>query len=92
MFDLPMKQIVLASIIASAGLVGCNSYDTTNHGNAVSLEPAHNFLGIVKTEPSSFAAPRNSSINLSTTELYSRRAVTGDRVTLLWGAITLTDY
>jgi len=39
-----MKQLALATLIASAGLVGCNTYDTANHGKAVSLEPSHNFL------------------------------------------------
>jgi hypothetical protein len=29
---------------------------------------------------------------LSTNELYSRRTSSGDRIVLLWGAITITDY
>ena len=50
-----MKQLVLATLIASAALVGCTTYDTPNHGRNVSMEPAHNFLGIVKVESGSYA-------------------------------------
>ena len=87
-----MKQIALLTLIASAALVGCNSYDTPNHGKNVSIEPAHKFLGIVKVEPGSYSAINNSTVRLSTNDFYSRRTNSGDRVTLLWGAITLTDY
>ncbi len=87
-----MKQLAIATLIASAGLVGCNTYDTANHGKAVSLEPSHNFLGIVRTEPGSYSANNNATVRMSTNEFYSRRTSSGDRVVLLWGAITITDY
>ena len=87
-----MKQTALLTLIAAAALVGCNSYNTPNHGKNVAMEPAHNFLGIVKVEPGSYSAINNSTVRLKTDDFYSRRANTGDRVTLLWGAITLTDY
>ena len=56
------------------------------------MEPAHNFLGIVKVEPGSYSAINNSTVRLKMDDFYSRRTNSGDRVTLLWGAITLTDY
>lgn len=87
-----MKQIALLTLVASAAMVGCSSYDTPNHGKNVSMEPAHNFLGIVKVEPGSYSAIHSSTVRLKTDDFYSRRANTGDRVTLLWGAITLSDY
>ena len=87
-----MKQLTLATLIVSAAMVGCTSYDTPHHNRNVSLEPAHNFLGIVKVEPSSYGASEKATIGLSLNELASRRSGSGDRVTLLWGAITLTDY
>jgi len=87
-----MKQIALLTLVASAAMVGCSSYDTPNHGKNVSMEPAHNFLGIVKVESGSYSAIQSSTVRLKTDDFYSRRANTGDRVTLLWGAITLTDY
>jgi len=87
-----MKHIALLTLIASAALVGCSSHDTPNHGKNVSIEPAHNFLGLVKVEPGSYSAINNSTVRLKMDDFYSRRANSGDRVTLLWGAITLTDY
>ena len=42
-----MKQLALATLIASAAMVGCTTYDTPNHGRTDSMEPSHNFLGIV---------------------------------------------
>jgi hypothetical protein len=87
-----MKQLVLATLIASAALVGCTTYDTPNHGRNVSLEPAHNFLGLVKVESGSFAPNDLPTIGANMREFSGRRITSGDRVTLLWGAVTLTDY
>lgn len=88
-----MKQLALASFLAASALVGCTTYDTPNHGRSVSLEPSHNFLGIVKIEPSSYANnDLKPGVTLSTNELFSRRNDSGDRITFLWGAFTLTDY
>jgi hypothetical protein len=87
-----MKQLVLATLIASAALVGCTTYDTPNHGRNVSMEPAHNFLGIVKVESGSFAPNDLPSIGVNMREFSGRRITSCDRVTLLWGAVTLTDY
>lgn len=88
-----MKQIAVASFLAATALVGCTSYDTPNRGRNVSLEPAHNFLGIIKVEPASYSNnDHNPGVMLSTNELYSRRNNSGDRITFLWGALTLTDY
>ena len=87
-----MKQLVLATLIASAALVGCTTYDTPNHGRNVSTEPAHNFLGVVKVESGSFAPNDRPTIGVNMREFTGRRITSGDRVTLLWGAVTLTDY
>lgn len=87
---IPMKTPAL--LLIAATLFGCTTYDTPNHGRAVSLEPAHNFLGIVTVEPASYAANNKASVHVGTDELYSRRTTSGDRITLFWGAITLTDY
>jgi hypothetical protein len=87
-----MKQLALATLIASAALVGCTTYDTPNHGRNVSMEPAHNFLGIIKVESGSYAPNEKPTVGLNMSELYGRRVTSGDRITLLWGAVTLTDY
>ena len=87
-----MKQLSLATLIASAALVGCTTYDTPNHGRNVSLEPSHNFLGIVKVESGIYAPKKTITVGGSTDEFYARRNDSGDRITFLWGAVTLTDY
>ena len=87
-----MKQLALATLIASAALVGCTTYDTPNHGRNVSMEPAHNFLGIVKIESGSYAPNEKATVGANMKEFYANRATSGDRITLLWGAVTLTDY
>jgi len=87
-----MKQLALATLIASAALVGCTTYDTPNHGRNVSLEPSHNFLGIVKVESHSYAPSEKATVTANMSEFYTNRITSGDRITLLWGAITLTDY
>jgi len=87
-----MKQLALATLIASAALVGCTTYDTPNHGRNVSLEPSHNFLGIVKVESHSYAPSEKPTVTANMSEFYTNRITSGDRITLLWGAITLTDY
>ncbi len=87
-----MKQLALATLITSAALVGCTTYDTPNHGRNVSMEPSHNFLGIVQVESGSFATNEQTTIGVNMREFSGRRITSGDRITLLWGAITLTDY
>jgi hypothetical protein len=87
-----MKQLALATLIASAALVGCTTYDTPNHGRNVSLEPSHNFLGIVKVESGSYAPSEKATVGANMREFSGRRITSGDRITLLWGAVTLTDY
>jgi len=56
------------------------------------MEPSHNFLGLVVIEPASYSSNNSATIRLHTDELYARRTTSGDRITLLWGAITITDY
>ena len=58
-----MKQLALATLIASAALVGCTTYDTPNHGRNVSMEPSHNFLGLVKVESGSYAPSDKATVN-----------------------------
>jgi hypothetical protein len=87
-----MKQLALATFIASAAMVGCTTYDTPYHGKNVSMEPSHNFLGIVKVESGSYAPSDKATVGVNMSEFYGRRATSGDRITLFWGAVTLTDY
>ena len=87
-----MKQLALATLIASAAMVGCTTYDTPYHGKNVALEPSHNFLGLVTVESGSYAPSDKATVGANMSEFSGRRATSGDRITLFWGAVTLTDY
>lgn len=84
-----MKSLAFASLLL---LAGCTTYDTPYHAKSVAAEPSHNFFGIVTTEPASYGYNAGTKINLSTTEISARRNTSGDRITLLWGTITISDY
>jgi hypothetical protein len=51
-----------------------------------------NILGIYKSEPAAYSAEKSNTIPLSTTEIMGRDNITGNKVTLFWGLITLKDY
>ncbi len=87
-----LRKLTLASFAASAlALAGC-AYDTSHYGSSAQIEPSHNFLGLVQTSPGSYINNDAAVITLSTDQLWGRRDVTGDNVSFLWGAVTLTDY
>lgn len=56
------------------------------------MEPSHNFLGLIKVDSGAYAPSEKATIGANMREFSGRRITSGDRVTLLWGAITLTDY
>jgi hypothetical protein len=51
-----------------------------------------NVLGIAKIEKENFTYAGTNTFDVSTYELYDRKNFSGDKVTLLWGLITLKDY
>ena len=86
------RKLTLASFAASAiALAGC-AYDTSHYGSSAQIEPSHNFFGLVQTSPGSYINTDRAVISLHTWEMWGRRDVSGDNVSFLWGAVTLTDY
>lgn len=51
-----------------------------------------NILGIYKSEPAAYSAAKSNTFPISTTEILERENITGNKVTLFWGLITLKDY
>jgi hypothetical protein len=51
-----------------------------------------NLLGIVKYEQASFQHTGPLTFPLATEEILPRSGYTGDKLTFLWGLITLKDY
>ena len=86
-----MKLRTLALAATALALAGC-AYDTDHYGSSAQIEPSHNVLGIVKTSPGSYAANERAVVNVTTDELWARRDFSGDNVTFLWGAISISDY
>lgn len=82
-----LKIFAMLSITLAAALVsGCKS-----HSSQIGAKET-NILGIVKVEKAVYAHTPPTTIALNTNELFSRQDISGDRVTLLWGLITLQDY
>jgi len=92
-----MKYLKLAllgfTVATAAFLSGCVGHDTDYKGASVSAEASHNFLGIVKTNPSSYRYVEPSdSLVLRTDELWCRRDFSGDNISLFWGLVNICDY
>ncbi|MDR2844729.1 MAG: hypothetical protein LBV28_01405 [Puniceicoccales bacterium] len=93
-----MKNIRTLSLFAFAGaaavaLSGCGTdYETAGYGPSIQIEPSYNFFGIVKTTPASFLVVPSTSVHVSSSDLTATRDYSGNNVSLLWGAITFTDY
>lgn len=51
-----------------------------------------NLLGVVKIEEESYGSTGPNTIPIHTDELFTRRNPSGEKVTILWGLITLKDY
>ncbi len=83
------KKLLLLSVVAAstAVMVGCG-----NRSNYAYKDDGFNFAGIIKYEPASYSATGPNTFKLRTDELVNRQNFSGDRTTLLWGLVTLTDY
>jgi hypothetical protein len=87
-----LRKLALTSFAASAlTLAGC-AYDTDHHGASAQIEPSHNILGLVKTSPGSYIPTDKDVFTVASDEIWARRDVSGDNITFLWGAISLSDY
>lgn len=77
---------LLALSIAAFCLTGCDK-------NQAHLAPREtNLLGIAKIERENYTPAGINTFAVSTDELYKRKNFSGDKVTLLWGLVTLKDY
>lgn len=82
-----IKILALLSLsFAALVFTGCD-------GGTAQMGPKEtNLLGLAKVEKESFQPTEVTTFALSTDELYTRKNYSGDKVTLLWGLITLKDY
>lgn len=86
-------SLIASAITLAFALSGCYAYDTDYHGTNVSAETAHNFMGIVKTNPNSYRyVDEASTIVINTDELWCQRDFSGSDTSLFWGLINIRDY
>lgn len=84
-----LLPLVLFSIVALV-FTGCDGGSAQMGPNSLYQEA--NLLGLAKIEASNYGPTGSDTLAVSTDELYTRKNVSGDKVTLLWGLITLKDY
>lgn len=82
-----IKILALLSLsIAALVFTGCD-------GGSAQMGPKEaNALGVARIDKESYLPTGPATFAVSTDELYTRKNFGGDRVTLLWGLITLKDY
>lgn len=51
-----------------------------------------NLLGIVDYSPGSYRDVKSTSVNVRTSELVARKNISGNNLSLLWGALVFSDY
>lgn len=73
---------------------GCDStnFEHDSTGLYAKNNQGTNVLGIVDTSPQSYKTIKPTTLELHTDELYKRKNISGDNVSLLWGAFTFADY
>lgn len=83
-----MKTRYLTILLALTALVfsGCNINPTAAGSQEVNL------LGVVQYEQASYEETNPSTLAVSTSEIVSQKNYSGDKLSLLWGLVTLTDY
>jgi hypothetical protein len=74
--------VALAALVFS----GCDT------GRAQMEKKETNLLGAVSIQEDNYSPAGPSTVAVSTSDLYDRDNVSGKKVTLLWGLITLKDY
>lgn len=77
---------LLALLIAAFCITGCD------RGQAQMGPRETNVLGIAKLERESYTHVGTNTFAVSTDELYNRQNFSGDKLTLLWGLVTIKDY
>lgn len=77
---------LLALSLAAFVMTGCDK------GQSQMGPRETNLLGAVKIQKENYSPAGINTSAISTDELYARQNFSGDKVTLLWGLITLKDY
>ncbi|MGE9293204.1 MAG: hypothetical protein ACQKBW_06295 [Puniceicoccales bacterium] len=88
--SLPLLPIAFG--LAALFLAGCNSYEHDSTGLYAKNNRGTNVLGIVDTSPASYKKVSDTTLQVESDEVVKRKNISGDNVSLFWGAFTYTDY
>jgi hypothetical protein len=81
------KFLTLLALAASALLfTGCGDRRAEMGGTET------NVLGIVKYQSDDYSSNGPNTFAISTAELYNRENFSGNKLTFLWGLVTIKDY
>ena len=81
------KKLVAALTLTLCLLFsGCNTAQTAHHQPST-----HNFLGIIKVEDSSYSVTGPNTFELKGEDIMTQNDYTGNKTTLFWGLITISD-
>ncbi|MFP4068739.1 MAG: hypothetical protein ACOCVJ_03070 [Verrucomicrobiota bacterium] len=84
-----IKHLALSTLALSAlAFSGCY----TDSGTTQMGKEESNLLGVYKFQGDDYSPAGPNTFAVSTDEIYTRNNYSGDKVTLLWGLVTLKDY
>ncbi|MEO0794148.1 MAG: hypothetical protein AAFX93_03245 [Verrucomicrobiota bacterium] len=88
------SKLVLATIALgiAALFTGCDSVPSNSHELYSKNNQGFNALGIVDVSPDSYKHIGNESSVAYSNELAKRKNISGDNISLFWGAVVFADY
>lgn len=88
----PASLLLAAIFLAALAFTGCSNAPEGAHPAYVRANQGFNAAGLVSYQPHSYKKLVDDNGNVRTKELFERKNVSGDNLTLLWGTIVVADY
>jgi len=87
-----LKKLTPLFTAAGLALAVASTGCSTTSGNPQAANQDRNFLGLIKIEPNSYQDSSPNTLELRTNDVINKPNMSGTRVTLLCGLITIEDY
>ncbi|MDP0496943.1 MAG: hypothetical protein Q7Q73_12140 [Verrucomicrobiota bacterium JB024] len=84
--------LVGLSALAALVFAGCSNVPEGVHPAYVRANQDFDAAGLISYEPASYKKLLDDNVNAHTYELYPRKNISGDNLSLLWGTIVIADY
>jgi len=84
-----ITPLFTATVLALA-VAGTGCSTTSSHPAAANQD--RNFIGLIEIKPNSYAHASPSSAEVHSNDLINKPNMSGDEISLLWGAVNLEDY